>query len=379
MTALTHLDWLVLFAALVSSFAACAVIVLTQRWHGGFSLDHDLGGAQKFHTVPVPRIGGVGLLMGLAVAALAWMSVSDVVEHESALWLLACGAPAFLAGLWEDMTKKVSVRTRLMATFGSAALAVWLLDAQLLRLDIPLVDDLMLIAPIAVAFTCFAVAGVANAVNIIDGFNGLAAGSAVLMLLGLAGLGWLADDVLVIKLCLMGAAALIGFLFLNFPFGKIFLGDGGAYLVGFWLAECAVLLLVRNPEVSTWAVLLCCIYPVWETLFSMWRKSVVRKTGMGRPDKLHFHMLIYRRWTSRVLSSKAPVWQRHMLTTLAIATLVASFQAMAWVVSVSVGTHAAFLAGIGAFALAYTAIYRDLTIRMTGDQGEPASPLPNVN
>jgi len=366
MTALTHLDWMVLLAALVSSFAACAVIVLTQRWHGGLSLDHDLDGAQKFHTVPVPRIGGVGLLIGLAVAALAWMSIADVVEHENALWLLACGAPAFLAGLWEDMTKKVSVKTRLMATFGSAALAIWLLDAQLLRLDIPLVDDLMLIAPIAVAFTCFAVAGVANAVNIIDGFNGLAAGSAVLMLLGLAGLGWLTQDVLVVKLCLMGAAALIGFLCLNFPFGKIFLGDGGAYLVGFWLAECAVLLLVRNPEVSTWAVLLCCIYPVWETLFSIWRKDIYRKTGMGKPDKVHFHMLVFRRLTLRWLQKGASAWKRHMLTSVSIWMLVAMTQIATIVLHELNLGHATFVSGLCMFALAYNITYRDMVTSMTG-------------
>lgn len=377
---LTYVDWLVLFATLVSCFAACSLIVLTQRWHGAFSLDHDTDGAQKFHTVPVPRVGGLGLFIGLLVAALSWRYVADDEASDKAIWLLACGLPAFGAGLIEDFTKNVSVRTRLIATFVAAALAVWLLNAQLADLDTPGLDQLLLLSPfLAFAFTCFAVSGVANAVNIIDGFNGLAGSACVLMLIGLGALAHGVGDMMVLKLCLMGVAAFVGFLFLNFPFGKIFLGDGGAYLAGFWVAECAVLLLSRNPEVSTWAVLLCCIYPVWETMFSMWRKSVVRKTGMGRPDKLHFHMLIYRRWTRRFLPQHAPTWQRHMLTTLAIATMGAGVQVFVWLASRSTQAHIAFLSGIGMFAFVYIVTYRDLTIRIAADSGEPDVPLPRAN
>lgn len=373
MTALTLLDWLVLFAALAGSLATCAFIVRTQQWHGGLSLDHDLTSAQKFHTVPVPRIGGVGFLIGLAVAALAWMALGD---FESAVWLLACGSPAFLVGLLEDMTKTVSVRTRLIATFGSAALAVWLLNAQLLRVDIPFVDELMLVGPFAIAFTCFAVAGVANSVNIIDGFNGLAAGSAVLMLLGLAGLAWLTQDLLVFKLCLMGVAGLLGFLCLNFPFGKIFLGDGGAYLVGFWLAECAVLLLVRNADISTWAVLLCCIYPVWETAFSMWRKSIHRKTGMGRPDKVHFHMLVFRRVVGQQLGQEAPAWLRHGITSSYIWVMVAACQ-MAAIWMTSVGCGAPVIAtGITGFSVVYTVVYRSIVLGCFPKRIEPEGKSP---
>lgn len=381
MIEITLVEYLALFTAFVCSLSACALIVLTQRWHGALSLDHDVAGAQKFHTVPVPRIGGVALAVGLLGATLAWTWGSDATaDGNQALWLLVAGIPAFLAGLVEDVTKRVSIKSRLLATFTSAALAVWLLDAQLTRLDTFLLDDLMLYAPAAILFTCFAVGGMANAVNIIDGFNGLAALSAVLMLGGLAAMAAWSNDLMVFKLCLAGVAALTGFLCLNFPFGKIFLGDGGAYLLGFWIAECAVLLLHRNPEVSTWAVLLCCIYPVWETFFSMWRKSVVRKTGMGQPDKLHFHMLVYRRGTRRVLPPGSPKWQRHLLTTLSIAALVVCVQLLAGaLLHHSASNHMGFMAAIGGFALAYMAIYRSLTIRMSNDLEPAESPLPNIN
>ena len=276
-----------------ASFAACLVVVLTQNWHGKHSLDHDLNGAQKLHAKPVPRVGGLGLIVGLLIAGLA-SYVTHGNSYPTTLTLLVCALPVFLAGFVEDLTKRVSVRTRLLSSFVSAALAVWLLGAQLTDVDVPGLDALMRFSIVGVLFTVFAVLGVTHSVNIIDGLNGLAGGAVCIMLAGLASLSWIYGDAVVMKLCLWGIAGLVGFMLLNYPFGKIFLGDGGAYLAGFWLAECAVLLLVRNPEVSTWTVLLCCLYPVLETAYSMFRRHVIHKVPSGLPDMGHLHQLLYK-------------------------------------------------------------------------------------
>src|SRR5690606_9279307 len=274
-------------------FLVCALLVLTRRWHGRLSHDHDLDGVQKLHAQPVPRIGGGGLFLGLSAGLGAILSVSD---HNIALppALVLCALPVFLAGLVEDLTKRVSVRARLMASFVSAALAVWLVGAQLPDLDIVGLDLLMRVPVLAILFTCFAVGGMTNSVNIVDGLNGLASGAITLMLGGLATIAWMHGDQDVMQLCLWGMAATIGFLVLNYPFGRIFLGDGGAYLGGFWVAECGVLLLARNPEISTWAVLMVCAYPSWETLFSMYRRRAAR-VASGQPDMEHMHHLVYQR------------------------------------------------------------------------------------
>ena len=77
--------------------------------------DHDMSGPQKFHARPVPRIGGVGIFLGLASALLsAWASSRE--GSILGLTLLACAAPAFLAGLAEDLTKSQSPRRRLFFT-----------------------------------------------------------------------------------------------------------------------------------------------------------------------------------------------------------------------------------------------------------------------
>lgn len=315
----SNIGWVFLSVSTVA-FLACAFLVLTQQWHGAHSLDKELKGAQKFHEVPVPRVGGVGVALGLGAGVLVGFLIQSRT-HPTAFNLLLASLPVFGAGIIEDLTKNVSARRRLAASFLSAGIAAYTLGAQLSRIDVPLLDNLLMLAPVGFLFTCFAVAGMTNAVNIIDGFNGLASGTVALMLGGMAGIAWHLGDIVLVKLCFWGVAALVGFMLMNFPFGKIFMGDGGAYLAGFWVAECAILLLSRHPELSTWTVLLCVLYPVWETLFSIWRKSIYRKTGAGRPDRVHFHMLVYRRFSCRVLGRSAPIWTKHALTSVTIWSL----------------------------------------------------------
>jgi UDP-N-acetylmuramyl pentapeptide phosphotransferase/UDP-N-acetylglucosamine-1-phosphate transferase len=94
--------------------------------------------------------------------------------------------------------------------------------------------------------------------------------------------------------------AIGGFFFWNYPRGLIFLGDGGAYMIGIWIGALSILLVTRNPLVSPWFALLVNAYPIFETLFSMWRRKVHQGKNPVMPDGAHFHTLIYRRimrWT----------------------------------------------------------------------------------
>ncbi|OGB02912.1 MAG: hypothetical protein A3G29_03330 [Burkholderiales bacterium RIFCSPLOWO2_12_FULL_64_99] len=312
-----------------ASFAACLLVVLTQTWHGKHSLDHDLNGAQKLHAKPVPRVGGLGLIVGLLMAGLAsFMTHGN--SYPTTLTLLVCALPVFLAGFAEDLTKRISVRMRLFSSFVSAALAIWLLGAQMPDSDTPGLDTLLEHIPIlTMALTIVVVAGITHSVNIIDGLNGLAGGAVCIMLAGLATLAWLHGDSVVMKLCLWGIAGLLGFMLLNYPFGKIFLGDGGAYLAGFWLAECAVLLVARHPKLSNWTVLLCCLYPVLETCYSMFRRHVIYKVPSGLPDMGHMHQLLFKWLQEKVPHNRLPHWLSHGITSMKIWGIVAVCQLIA--------------------------------------------------
>ena len=283
----------------VVGLLATLFIMRSSMRHGHLSADHDLSGPQKFHARPVPRVGGVGIMAAIIVgAAIAQLNASSAANS---LWLLtACSLPAFVAGIAEDLTKNVSPRRRLVATAISAGLAIWLLGAMITRTHIPGVDQLIRWAPFAILLTLFVIAGVANAVNIIDGFNGLASMCVLMMILALGYVAFQVGDTFVFTAALITAGAVLGFFVWNFPAGLIFLGDGGAYLLGFLLGELSVLLLHRNPAVSPIFPLLLCAYPIFETIFTMYRRKVVRGVATAAPDGIHLHTLIHRRlirWT----------------------------------------------------------------------------------
>ena len=285
---------LTLSIAFIASLVLTLLVIRYDHLHGHLSADHDLDGVQKFHAVAVPRIGGVGVMVGALTATL----VSIFVEPEVGLFgvqVLLCGAFAFTAGLIEDFTKKVGVKERLLATAVSGLCGGFLLGGWLTRLDIPGLDYLVAIPVIAILVTCIAISGVANAYNIIDGYNGLAGVVSIIVLLGLVYVARQVGDSQIASISLAMVGAIAGFLVWNFPRGLIFLGDGGAYLIGFMIAELSVLLVVRNPAVSPWFPLLLSFYPIFETIFSMYRKKIKRGMSPGVPDGLHLHMLIYKR------------------------------------------------------------------------------------
>ena len=338
--------------AFAVTLLASLVLVLTQRWHGRFSMDSTLG-VQKFHTTPTPRIGGVAIVLGLLAAySQAAAPIKDILGP-----MLVSGIPAFAAGLLEDVTKKVGVLPRLLATMCSGVLAWYITGIAMRNTGVWGVDTLLLYTPLAVAFTAFAVGGVANAVNIIDGFNGLAAGTVAIMTGAMGLIALKVGDTPLATVCFMLAAVALGFGAVNWPLGKIFLGDGGAYLLGFLVAWVAVLLPMRHPSVTAWATMLACAYPVLEVGFSYRRKSKREGHQPGQPDKVHFHMLLHRRVARPMFVTASRELQNGMTSPLA--WVYAALPA-AWAVVFCQNTIALILGFVLAI-LTYAVLYRRLT------------------
>jgi UDP-GlcNAc:undecaprenyl-phosphate GlcNAc-1-phosphate transferase len=240
------------------------------------------------------RAGGLGVAAGLLVSLLLRL-FDDASVAGMGLLLLLSAAPVFVAGMADDFTQRVRGSIRLAAAFISAAIAGVLLNAWVVRIDIPALDPWFAIPAVAIVFSCVMVAGLVNAFNIIDGFNGLAGGVASLILVGIAYVAFKVGDLLVLTASLTAIGAIAGFMLFNFPRGLIYLGDGGAYLIGFWIGELLILLVTRNPKVSAWFPVLLCSYPVCEMLFSIYRRAFVRRAHPGMPDVAHLHHLIYKR------------------------------------------------------------------------------------
>jgi UDP-N-acetylmuramyl pentapeptide phosphotransferase/UDP-N-acetylglucosamine-1-phosphate transferase len=277
------------------AFLVAVLLVCTQRWHGHLSMDsHE--GIQKFHTTPTPRVGGIAILAGVLAGYL--------LAHDDRKALLGplilAGIPAFFFGFLEDVTKRISVRTRLLATMSCGVLGWSITGCSITGADLPGLDWLLGFTAVSVLFTAFAVAGIANAINIVDGFNGLAAGTVVIILTAFGVITTGLEDHDLARVCLILAGAMIGFLLVNWPLGKLFLGDGGAYFMGFSLAWVAVLILQRHPKVSAWAPMLVCGFPILEVLFSIVRRRR-RQLSPGDPDRLHLHSLVKRRLVRALL------------------------------------------------------------------------------
>lgn len=241
-------------------------------------------------------------MAGGTVTAWVFSSFSDEIglahgslSIETVLaWFLAL-LPLVAGGVIEDMTHRLTARHRMFLSFVGAALAVYLLDLNVSRLGVPYLDSWWILAPVAgTLLSLLAIAGLPHAFNLIDGYNGLAGFVAVLVCLALAHVALQVGDqqLVVMLMCLVGATA--GFLVWNYPRGLFFAGDGGAYLWGGVIAIASITLVQRHEEVSPWFPMLLLIYPVWETVFSIYRK-LVKGISPGVADALHFHQLIYRR------------------------------------------------------------------------------------
>jgi UDP-N-acetylmuramyl pentapeptide phosphotransferase/UDP-N-acetylglucosamine-1-phosphate transferase len=280
------------FAVSAASAAILMPLVICAR-----SIGHDEpGGIQKLHVVSTSRLGGIVIMMvvaGFPMLAVALETARGALSPAMPLVLAAL--PVVLCGLAEDLTRRVRPRYRIAAAVVSAMLASTYSGGVVPRLDLPLLDDLLKHLWFALPLTWFRVAGACNAINLIDGTHGLAGGTALIMFGGIAlAAGWSGDAVTLAEaLVVMGA--LVGFLLWNYPHGRIFLGDAGAYFIGFMYAELAIRLIARNSGLSAWYVVMLAGYPIVDTLFAMYRRGVVRGLPLMAPDALHLHSLVFRR------------------------------------------------------------------------------------
>ena len=256
-------------------------------------------GIQKFHTKSTSRLGGASILISLYSSLIA-IKFTDKNQIDNQLYdilfyFLISALPVFIGGILEDITHKVLPNIRLLLASISALLLYKILNFQIVRTDVYLIDALLSIPEIKIIITILVVSGFTHATNLVDGFHGLASGIIMIILVGLSWLSWQVEDFLIFQICLMNLSVILVFFIFNWPFGKIFLGDGGSYLIGFIVVELGIFLVYRNEKISPMAPVVLGLIPLTETLFSIYRRFFNSKTSVNKPDALHLHSLIYRR------------------------------------------------------------------------------------
>ena len=248
-------DVLVLTLVFLSTLFVLFFIYRERRTFGKRAARH-VNAKQSVHMIPTPRVGGIAIAVGILSGAL--LSGNDL--FGTLLWTTL---PIFLIGLLEDLGPDTPPALRLGVAALSAILAILVLNINITRVNIPGVDVLLSITAIGMAFTIFASTGMTHAINLIDGLNGLS--SAVVISI-MVSLGLVAHNYGHADLVVMNAVvcvAFFGFMCVNFPNGRVFLGDAGAYSIGHLIAWNAIVLLNREPEISAWGLLLIILWPSW--------------------------------------------------------------------------------------------------------------------
>ena len=289
---LHYISILNLFMLFISSLILCLLIIL-------FSPENflkkrsnsDLTAVQRAHLKPVPRIGGSALFLGMF---LIFPMAGALNLDASGLWrFIVSLIPIFLIGTAEDLGFYMSPLRRLIAICLASVLMIAFYGCWVPSVGIPYVNALISFAPFGIVFTVFAAAGVVNSFNLIDGLNGLAAFTAISVSISLSIVAAQANHPDLSILCLAVVPIAAGFFVLNFPFGKIFLGDGGAYLLGHTLVWASICLMDFDQSISPFAILLIFFWPVADTFLAIWRRKTLGKPR-HKPDRLHFHQLIMR-------------------------------------------------------------------------------------
>ncbi len=270
-----------IYPFLISLFTLIAIIYFSHK-HELFIDDAEHDKPQNFHSDSTPRAGGIGIILGMFFIMLFPLGLNFILPLTL----------AFFSGIFEDFHNSLSPRRRLFLQILAALSAIWLTGSVVTYLGLGITIPYWM----GVTFSLFAIVGMMNAVNIIDGFNGLASGIILLILLSFAITSYGQNNIEILNVILITAGSTFAFFIFNFPKGKIFLGDGGAYLLGFIVAIIGIYLASKYESVSPWYILTIFIYPVWEVLFSIIRKFAIGLSPM-KPDAYHLHMLIYRQIT----------------------------------------------------------------------------------
>lgn len=335
-----------MIASFTVSAVFCWLIMLTRKIHDDFTANN-LSGPQTIHEGKVPRIGGIGIMLALLIGALF-----SNAEISVLIWpLILSSLLVFIAGTIEDVTGKVSPNARLVAALLSGVIFVLITGVSITNVGVDWTDVLLKWTPLSFFVTILAIASLTNGINMIDGLNGLAIGVCSFASLAIAWLAYSHGDLPLAVLAMIFLSAIAGVGIFNFPFGKIFVGDGGAYLMGAVLSMLVILLSQRHGDISAFASLLIVIYPFYEMIRSMFRRLLLGKGAM-LPDSKHLHSLIYNRNVQRNPNYRTLMNYMSALTML-ILPAICCIWAVLFAKSVSL-----LLIGLILFVIGYELLFR---------------------
>ena len=245
---------------------------------------------QRIHCNETPRLGGFTLILSLT----GFVMSPNLYENYAILkTILISLIPVLFFGMKEDLFYNVSPAIRIISLIFVGLLFMINFTGPLPDLtEIYFVGKFFSLNSIAAILYILGIVTVANGMNLIDGINGLCIGSVLSILGALLFLSAKTNDIAMFSVVSSLIILSVPFVFFNFPFGKIFLGDLGAYSLGLILSMFTIILFGRHHEISPYNAILILIYPLVEVLFSLLRRI---KSGayFFEPDKRHLHFGLF--------------------------------------------------------------------------------------
>jgi len=208
--------------------------------------------------------------------------------------ILVSALPIVLIGSKEDLFHNTSPKLRLIMMTISAGLFIYLLPTNLPKIDFPVINQILSIGFMKEIFFIFSILVIINGNNLIDGVNGNLALTNIIQLISVGLIAVMVGDDTILQLSCLLLIPLIIFTLFNFPFGKIFCGDAGAYFYGFTISASVIYLFGTHEDLLSWNAILILIYPSIELLFSFIRKRFFENKSPFTADAKHLHSLIYR-------------------------------------------------------------------------------------
>ena len=245
---------------------------------------------QRIHLNETPRLGGLVFILSLA-SFVMYCPPNESIQLFKLI--LICLIPFIIIGLKEDLFHNVEPALRLITLL----FVGWLFRAQFTgplpyMAEVPWIGKLLALQGGVSFFYILSMVAVANGMNLIDGVNGLCAAVALSILGGLLFLSFKTNDVAMISTVINMILILIPFLILNYPYGKIFLGDLGAYSLGLIISMLTIIFFGRHPEISPWGAVLILVYPATEVLFSLLRRAI-KGVSIYHADTSHLHLKFF--------------------------------------------------------------------------------------
>ncbi|MFB7157014.1 MULTISPECIES: glycosyltransferase family 4 protein [unclassified Lysinibacillus] len=277
-----------LYVSIIAAFVASILLTpLVKRL--AFKIGAvDAPNYRKVHARIMPRLGGLAIFLSFLIAVAIFQPILIYNENGSDFLLaIIIGACIIVAtGVVDDM-REISAKAKLVGQLIAALIVIFVGGIQIDMVNLPFIGELNF-GILSIPLTILWIVGITNAINLIDGLDGLAAGVSTIALITLAVMAIIMNNMFVLAIAAILAAATFGFLFYNFHPAKIFMGDTGALFLGFMISVLALLGFKNVTVVSLIIPVIILGVPISDTFFAIVRRVRMKKKWSD-PDKSHLH------------------------------------------------------------------------------------------